>query len=62
MECEVVSKTIRYGKQYWRLNADGSWSILAFGSFGPNEIGLRYGWINVPTEKVPSEVKEKCKF
>ncbi len=59
MECKIVSKTIQYGKQHWRLNADGSWSALAFGSFGPNENGLRYGWIRVPKEKVPEEVLKK---
>ena len=56
MECKVVSKTIKYGKQHWRLNANGSWSALAFGSFGPGEVGLRYGWISVSPEKVPKEV------
>ena len=59
MKCEVVSKTIKYGKQHWRLNANGSWSALAFGSFGPNETGLRYGWIHVPKERVPEEVLKK---
>jgi hypothetical protein len=59
MKCRVVSKTIQYGKQHWRLNADGSWWVLAFGSFGPNDAGLRYGWISVPEEKVPDEVKKK---
>ena len=57
MECKVVSKTVRHGQQHWRLNADGSWSVLAFGSFGPEDRGLRYGWIGVPAEKVPPEVK-----
>ena len=58
MKTKIVSKTIQHGKQHWRLNADGSWSVLAFGSFGPNDVGLRYGWINVPEEKVPDEVKK----
>lgn len=58
MEAKVVSKTVKYGKQHWRLNADGSYSALAFGSFGPNERGLRYGWIHVSSEKVPSEVRK----
>jgi hypothetical protein len=61
METEVVSKTIRHGPQHWQLNADGSWSVLAFGSFGPNDVGLRYGWIAVPTDKVPKDVKENPK-
>ena len=56
-KCEVVSKTISCGRNQYRRNADGSWSALAFGSFGPNQIGLKYGWISIPEEKVPSEVK-----
>lgn len=61
MEVKVVSKTVKYGRQHWRLNADGSWSALAFGSFGPGQVGLRYGWISVPVDKVPDEVREAIK-
>jgi len=56
-DCKIISKTIKFGNQHWRLNADGSWSGLAFGSFGPNDKGLRYGWITVPADKVPEKVK-----
>ncbi len=55
----VVSKTIKYGKNHYRLNADGSWSALAFGSFGPEDKGLRYGWINIDNDNVPQAVKDK---
>ena len=41
MEVSIVSQIIRYGPQHWRLNADASWSVLAFGSFGPEDRGLR---------------------
>ena len=58
METKVVAKTIQHGKQHWKHNADGSWSALAFGSFGPNETGLRYGWIAVKECNVPQEVKD----
>ena len=57
ISCKVVSKTVQYGKQHWQLNADGSWSVLAFGSFGPSDKGLRYGWIRVSEDKVPKNVK-----
>jgi len=57
-ECKVVSKTIRYGKQHWRLNADESWSVLAFGVFSPRDTTPRYGWISVSEEKVPKDVKD----
>ena len=56
--CKVVSQVVRLGKNQYRHNADGSWSALAFGSFGPNQVGLKYGWIHIPTDKVPEEVKK----
>ena len=56
-DARVIGKTIKYGPQTWRLNPDGSWSALAFGSFGPNQVGLKYGWIHVDNEKVPEDVK-----
>ena len=58
MDAVVVSKTVRYGKQHWRINADGSFSALAFGSFGPNQVGLKYGWITVERKNVPPQVRE----
>lgn len=58
MHCKVTSQTVTYGRNQYRHNADGSWSALAFGSFGPNQVGLRYGWIHIPSHKVPEEVKK----
>lgn len=58
VKTEIVSQMIRCGKQHWRLNPDGSWSVLAFGSFGPEDRGLRYGWITVEGNKVPDEVRQ----
>lgn len=58
METKVVSKTVKYGKQHWRINADGSWEVLMFGSFGPNQVGLCHRWAGINTEKVPQEVME----
>jgi len=62
MECKVVSKTIQFGEQHWRLNADGSWSVLAFGFFitTPNATTPRYSWIPVKPENVPIEVKREA--
>lgn len=59
MRCSVVSKVIKCGPQHWQLNANGSWSVLMFGSFGPNQVGLKYQWMPVDTDKVPQEVKEE---
>lgn len=58
MDVKVVSKTIQRGKQRWQHNADGSWSVLMFGSFGPDQVGLCYRWVSVDGDKVPREVKD----
>ena len=57
MKPKIISKTASYGNQTWRINFDGSYSALAFGSF-LNQSGLRHGWINVDKEKVPIEIKD----
>ncbi len=62
MECKVISKVVAYGKQRWRVNPDGSWSVMMFGSFRPGERGLHWEWVDVLTEKVPSEVKRKVEI
>lgn len=62
MAIKVVSKTVHLGDDaYIRVNADGSYSALAFGSFGPNQVGLKYGWISIPENKVPEKVKQILK-
>ena len=57
-ETKVVCKTVRHGSQHWQLNADGSWSALAYGFFGPSDVRPRYGWISISEDKVPNEVKQ----
>jgi hypothetical protein len=60
MKMSVVSKTIHLGKDsYIRINANKSFSILAFGSFSPNENGLRYGWINIERNKIPKNILQE---
>ncbi len=58
MKPRIISKTAKYGDQTWRINSDGSYSALAFGSFPYSKSGLRYGWINVDKEKIPIEIKD----
>ncbi|MGD2065667.1 MAG: hypothetical protein PVI43_00675 [Candidatus Bathyarchaeota archaeon] len=54
---KIVSKTVHLGKDaYVRINADGSFSALAFGSFSPNQVGLRYGWVSIKREDLPTDV------
>ena len=54
---KIVSKTIHLGEDaYVRINADGSFSALAFGSFGPNQKGLKYGWIPIKREQLSRDV------
>lgn len=59
MRAEVIGKTIAQGKNRWRLNPDGSWDVLMFGSFPYQTApGLVWRWVAVKTEQVPKEVKE----
>jgi len=59
MKCKVVSRVIALGRNRYRLNDDGSWSALAFGFFinKPHATLPSWQWINIPENKVPSEVK-----
>ena len=57
MKPKIVSKTIHLGGDaYVRKNADGTYSALAFGSFGPNQKGLKYGWISISKDQIPKDV------
>lgn len=58
IEAHVISKTIAYGNQRWRSNNDSSWSVLAFGTSGPNQ-NQHWMWLSVPTQKVPKEVRSQ---
>ena len=54
---KIVSKTVHLGDDaYVRINANGSYSALAFGSFGPNQTGLKYDWIPIKKESLPEDV------
>ena len=62
MGIKVVSKTVHLGEDaYVRINANGSYSALAFGSFGPGQVGLKYDWISMPENKLSPEVIQKLK-
>ena len=62
MPMKIVSKVLHLGKDaYVRKNADGSYSALAFGSFGPNQTGLKYGWISIPESKLTKEIIDVLK-
>lgn len=56
----IISKIAAYENQRWRINSDGSYSVLAFGTFGPNQI-QHWNWVYISKEKVPSEIKEILK-
>lgn len=57
---KIISKTAAYGNQRWRINPDGSYSVLAFGTTAPNQTP-HWSWIYVLEEKVPLEIKEILK-
>ena len=54
---KIISKIAAYGNQRWRINPDGSYSVLAFGTTGPNQTP-HWTWMYISGEKVPLEVKE----
>jgi hypothetical protein len=59
---KVVSKTVHLGEDaYVRINADGTYSALAFGSFRPNQIGLCYDWIPIPEKSLSVDIIELLK-
>lgn len=57
-EAKVIGKTVAIGKQRWRLNEDGTWNVLMFGSFRPNQNDLHWEWVYIDIKKVPKEVLE----
>ena len=58
-EPQVCEKTISYGPQRWRVNSNGDWQVLMFGSHGPNDppVGLSWKWVWISADRVPEEVK-----
>jgi hypothetical protein len=56
---EVCGKTIAYGRQRWRVDANNNWQVLMFGSHGPNDppVGLSWKWVWISADRVPEEVK-----
>jgi len=58
MKAEVIGKTIKYGKQTWRITS-GHWQVMAFGTRGPEDNMIpRWYWLDVKEERVPDGVKE----
>lgn len=58
-EAKICGKTIAYGSQRWRVDESGNWSVLMFGSHGPNDppVGLSWKWRYISGERVPDDVK-----
>ncbi len=63
MEAQIVSKTVKYGRQRWKLCENGAWMVLMFGSHGPNDppVGLSWKWIRISKDRVPDEVQMSVK-
>lgn len=58
MSCKVIGKTVADGERRWRLNGDGSWSVLMFGSHPYQQSpGLVWRWVTIEEGRVPDEVK-----
>lgn len=58
-KAKVCGKTIAYGKQRWRIDAKGNWSVLMFGSHinDPSGAGLSWKWHRVDKKRVPEDVQ-----
>ncbi len=56
----ICEKTIAYGSQRYRVNKNGDWLVLMYGSHGPNDppVGLSWKWGYIPKNRVPKEVRE----
>ena len=56
----ICEKTIAYGKQRYRVNTNGNWQVLMFGSHGYDDphVGLSWKWRYIPRDKVPKNVKK----
>ena len=59
-ETTVCSKTVSRGEQLWKINKDGTYQVLMFGSHGPSDppVGLSWKWHYISSEKVPDDVKK----
>lgn len=56
----ICEKTIAHGQQRYRIDINDNWKIQMFGTFSPSDNGIpRYGWVAIPEDKVPVQVKSK---
>jgi len=62
-KASVCEKTISFGKNRYRVDSNGNWMVLMYGSHGPNDppVGLSWKWRKIPSDRVPNEVKELAK-
>ena len=58
-DAKVCGKEISYGPQRWKVDSEGRWQVLMYGSHGPNDppIGLSWKWHYIAESKVPDDVK-----
>ncbi len=62
MKAIICKKTVAYGKNRYKIDINGNWQVLMYGSHGPNDppVGLSYKWYPIPKAKVPNKVKEEA--
>ena len=60
---QVIGNTIAYGRQRYRVDKNGNWQALFYGSHGPNDppVGLSWKWRHIKKNQVPDEVKKAGK-
>jgi len=60
MNAIIVEKTIAWGKQRYRTDGNGNWTVLMFGTYGPEDHGIpSYRYMPIPESKVPEEVRNQ---
>lgn len=53
----IVEITITHGRTNYRVSSEGTWFVLMWGTFGPEDAGRpRYKWIPIEKKKVPPAV------
>lgn len=58
---EVIEKTIKYGKNRYKITSEGNWQILMFGWWPSNTGRPSFRWVPIEAKRVPEEVKKLAK-
>jgi len=57
MQAQLIGKTIAHGKNTYRVDSMGNWSVLMWGWWSNGGSRPSWRWGSIPTDKVPDDVK-----